>query len=95
MVEVMETGSPATLERYTANTAGALYGFENTCEMYGEAKLPIRTHLTNLYQVGHWGKPGGGVVNVMTSGYTGYHVIMREHDRAAAKRARGRAGARF
>lgn len=77
-VETMEVGSPNTLQRYTGNTGGALYGFENTCRMYGEAKLPIRTRFRNLFQVGHWGKPGGGVVNVMTNGYTGYHVIMKE-----------------
>ncbi|MBD3317297.1 MAG: FAD-dependent oxidoreductase [Chitinivibrionales bacterium] len=78
LVETTEIGSPNTFVRYTGNTDGALYGFENTYAMYGEAKLPIRTHLKNLYQVGHWGKPGGGVVNVMTNGYTGYHVIMED-----------------
>jgi|GEM_PF-335072 len=74
-IEVMEIGSPSTFERYTANTGGALYGFENTKDMYGEAKIPVKTHLQNLFQTGHWGKPGGGVHNVMLNGYTAYHVI--------------------
>jgi phytoene dehydrogenase-like protein len=76
MVRVMEVGSPATFERYTANTAGAFYGFENTRSMYGEAKMPIATHLTNLYQTGHWGKPGGSVWNVMANGYTTARTIL-------------------
>lgn len=73
----IEAGTPATFERYTANTAGALYGFENTKDIYGEAKLPVTTHIDNLFQAGHWGKPGCGVLNVMVNGYTAYHTIMR------------------
>ncbi|NLP03885.1 MAG: NAD(P)/FAD-dependent oxidoreductase [Fibrobacter sp.] len=69
-VSLMETGSPSTFERYTGNTGGALYGFENTSHIYGEAKLPIKTHLSNLFQTGHWGKPGGGIWNTMYNGYT-------------------------
>ncbi|MBD3391504.1 MAG: NAD(P)-binding protein [Chitinivibrionales bacterium] len=78
-VELTVAGSPATFERYTANTDGALYGFENTKNMYGEAKIPVRTHLPNLYQAGHWGKPGGGVHNVMVNSYITYHMIRQDH----------------
>ncbi|MFP4417800.1 MAG: phytoene desaturase family protein [Fibrobacterota bacterium] len=71
-----EIGSPETFERYTGNTGGALYGFENTKNIYGEAKMPITTHLSNLFQVGHWGKPGGGIWNVMVNAYTASKVIL-------------------
>lgn len=73
-----EVGSPTTFERYTLNTDGALYGFENTCDMYGEAKLPIKTYVKNLYQTGHWGRPGGGVWNVMSNAYTTSKLILRD-----------------
>jgi prolycopene isomerase len=76
-IRVREVGSPSTFERYTANTTGAFYGFENTRAMYGEAKMPIETHLSNLYQTGHWGKPGGSVWNVMANGYTTAKTILR------------------
>jgi len=76
-IEVMEVGSPATFERYTANTGGSLYGFENTRLMYGEAKIPVTTHLPNLFQVGHWGKPGGGIWNVMSNAYAASKMIIR------------------
>jgi phytoene dehydrogenase-like protein len=76
-IEVMEVASPATFERYTANTDGALYGFENTRRMYGEAKIPMTTHLPNLFQVGHWGKPGGGIWNVMSNAYTASKIIIQ------------------
>jgi phytoene dehydrogenase-like protein len=77
-IVMMETGSPDTFERYTGNTGGAIYGFENIKTIYGEAKMPISTHLGNLYQVGHWGRPGCGIWNVMINGYTASHQIMKE-----------------
>jgi prolycopene isomerase len=76
-VDTMEIGSPATFERYTSNTAGALYGFEATKEVYGEAKVPNGTYLKNLFQAGHWCKPGGGIWNVMECGYTAAQMILR------------------
>ncbi|MBD3418713.1 MAG: NAD(P)-binding protein [Chitinivibrionales bacterium] len=76
LVDLIEIGSPDTFERYTGNTAGALYGFENTREMYGEAKLPKTTHIKNLYQTGHWGTPGGGVWNVMYNAYATSKIIL-------------------
>lgn len=75
LIDVTEIGSPSTFTRYTGNTDGALYGFENTADMYGEAKLPFNTYLPNLFQVGHWGRPGGGVWNVMLNAYTVSKVI--------------------
>jgi len=74
-ISLMEIGSPATFERYTENTGGAIYGFENTSSVYGEAKLPINTYLKNLFQTGHWGKPGGGIWNAMYNGYSASQLI--------------------
>jgi len=76
-IEMEVRGSPATCERYTNNSHGALYGFENTKEMYGEAKIPITTYIPNLFQTGHWGKPGGGVWNVMYNAYSTAKIIER------------------
>lgn len=75
-IDFIEMGSPSTFHSYTKNSDGALYGFENTLELYGEAKLPLRTHIPNLYQAGHWGKPGGGVWNVMQNGYAVAKTIL-------------------
>jgi phytoene dehydrogenase-like protein len=75
-VEIMETGSPDTFERYTGNAGGALYGFENSSGIYAEARMPIRTHIGNLFQTGHWGRPGGGVWNVCVNGYSAAKIIL-------------------
>jgi prolycopene isomerase len=79
MIELIEIGSPETFDRYTMNTNGALYGFANVKDLYGEAKLPITTHLPNLFQTGHWGKPGGGIWNVMYNSYTASKIILKEN----------------
>lgn len=76
LIDLVEVGSPETFERYTGNTDGALYGFENTKSMYGEAKMPIFTHITNLFQTGHWGKPGCSIWNVMANAYTVSKTIL-------------------
>lgn len=76
-IELIEIGSPDTFQRYTSNTEGALYGFENTNHIYGEAKMPITTHMSNLFQTGHWGKPGGGVWNSIYNGYTAALTIQQ------------------
>jgi phytoene dehydrogenase-like protein len=76
-IRIMETASPATFERYTGNTGGACYGFENVKDLYGQSKLPFTTYLHNLYQAGHWTKAGGGIFNVMTSGYVVAQMILK------------------
>ncbi len=76
-IDIIETATPATFEKFSANTAGALYGFENTKDVYGEAKLPITTYIRNLFQTGHWCKPGGGIWNVAECGYTAANIILR------------------
>ena len=75
-IRVRESASPATFERYTGNTGGALYGFDNARDLYGQSKLPLTTPIRNLFQVGHWTKSGSGIYNVMSSGNTVASMIM-------------------
>ncbi len=75
-LDCYEVASPDTFEHFSGNTGGALYGFENTRDVYGEARMPAATYIKNLYQTGHWCKPGGGVWNVMECGYTTAKLIL-------------------
>jgi len=70
------TASPQTFERYTLNSEGSLYGFANNANRYSEAKIPMQTFIPNLYQTGHWCR-GGGVWNVMESGFTVSKQILK------------------
>ncbi len=78
MIEVRETASPVTFERFTGNTDGALFGFENTKELYGEAKMPFKIRFSNYYRTGHWGRSGGSVWNVMVNGYAASKIIIKD-----------------
>ncbi len=63
-----EAATPRTMERYTRNGDGAIYGFEVTPSQVGPGRLDNRTPLPGLYLAGHWTRPGGGVEGVVRSG---------------------------
>ena len=64
----VESGTPRTLERYTRNTDGALYGWELSPAQVGSGRLSGATPIPGLRLVGHWTQPGGGVYGVVSSG---------------------------
>lgn len=63
-----EGATPRTMERYTRNEAGSIYGFDVTPAQVGPGRLDNRTPLPGLLLAGHWTRPGGGVVGVVRSG---------------------------
>lgn len=67
-LQLAEGATPRTLERYTRNPGGALYGFDVTPAQLGPGRLDNETPLPGLYLAGHWTRPGGGVVGVVRSG---------------------------
>ena len=67
-LEFVESGTPRTLERYTRNTSGALYGWELSPAQVGSGRLAGATPIPGLRLVGHWTQPGGGVYGVVSSG---------------------------
>jgi phytoene dehydrogenase-like protein len=64
----VESGTPRTLERYTRNSGGALYGWELSPAQVGSGRLAGGTPIAGLRLVGHWTQPGGGVYGVVSSG---------------------------
>jgi prolycopene isomerase len=63
-----EGGTPRTMERYTRNSDGAIYGWALTPDQIGPGRPANETPLPGLYLAGHWAQPGGGVYGVITSG---------------------------
>jgi prolycopene isomerase len=63
-----EGASPRTMERYTLNQGGAIYGWDLAPDQVGPGRLPSNAPVEGLFLVGHWTRPGGGVYGVMTSG---------------------------
>ncbi|MET0966310.1 MAG: FAD-dependent oxidoreductase, partial [Nakamurella sp.] len=63
-----EAATPRTMERYTLNSSGAIYGWEATPDQSGFDRLPRQTPIAGLSLAGHWTQPGSGVMSVLVSG---------------------------
>ena len=75
-----EAATPRTFERYTRNSAGAMYGFDVTPTQVGPGRLENRTPVPGLYLAGHWTRPGGGVEGVLRSGLRTAAQILGESE---------------
>src|SRR5437867_12661457 len=53
--------------RFTNNWQGAMLGWEMSPGQLAEGRLPNTTPVKNLYLVGHWTQPGGGITPVIVS----------------------------
>lgn len=63
-----EAATPRTMERYTRNSEGAIYGWELSPSQVGPGRPGLATALPGLGLVGHWTLPGGGIYGVVWSG---------------------------
>ena len=61
-------GTPRTLERYTLNQRGAMYGWELSPDQVGPGRLAAEGSVQGLRLAGHWTRPGAGVYGALTSG---------------------------
>ncbi len=67
-VEVLETATPVTLERFALNQGGANYGWANTPRQTESRRLSHVTPIKGLFLAGHWTQPGTGSIRVIVSG---------------------------
>ncbi|MFN8538650.1 MAG: NAD(P)/FAD-dependent oxidoreductase [Thermomicrobiales bacterium] len=67
-ITFMEGASPRTMERFTLNHLGAIYGWEQSPKQAGANRLSRVTPIDGLYLSGHWTQPGGGAVTAAGSG---------------------------
>jgi prolycopene isomerase len=67
-IEVMEVGSPLTMERYTLNYKGAFMGWAPTPEQSLFKRMRFTGPIKNLYLAGSWSFPGGGQSACLMSG---------------------------
>ncbi len=77
-IEVMEVGTPRTMERYTSNPTGTIFGYEYNREQSMLKRLPQTTPIENLYLAGAWTFPGGGQSAVLISGSMAADTILGE-----------------
>jgi len=78
MIEVKEAATPLTNWRYTGNTEGAIYGFEQSMDNAYMNRIENHTPIKGLYLAGAWGNPGGGYAGAVRSGEKTFQALMEE-----------------
>lgn len=63
-----ETGTARTIERYTLNPEGSVYGFAQIPGQSGRHRHGARSPLPGLFYAGAWSLPGGGFTGAILSG---------------------------
>src|ERR1041385_416968 len=61
------SASALTSHRYTLNHRGAMLGWEMSPDQLGAHRPALNGLVKNLYFVGHWTQPGGGITPVIVS----------------------------
>jgi len=78
-ITYLESGTPTTMERYTGNSQGASYGWDQG--MSQELSRPSTgTPIQGLHLTGHWTGSGGGVVSVLLTSYRLAQQLTRAHE---------------
>ncbi len=67
-IEFCESATPLTMERYTSNHKGAIYGWSQSIDQCGLKRLKRNTPIKNIYLASAWTQPGAGISIVMLSG---------------------------
>jgi len=66
-IVVQLSASAQTSHRYTLNHHGAMLGWQMSPDQLGNDRPSLVGPFKNLYFVGHWTQPGGGITPVMVS----------------------------
>jgi len=78
-IEMIDIATPATYIRYTGNWRGSIQGWSNENIF---RKNPFKKKLPgikNLYMIGQWVEPGGGLPNSFKSGRDLAQIICKKH----------------
>jgi prolycopene isomerase len=68
-IEICETGTPHTMQRYSMNPLGTIYGYASTPQGHSIYRPDARTSVPGLYLAGAWTFPAAGFTGSMASGY--------------------------
>jgi prolycopene isomerase len=76
MIAVRDAATPLTNWRFTGNTEGAIYGYEQSIQNAFMNRIDNQTPIEGLYLAGAWGEPGGGITGVLRSGRLTFEQMM-------------------
>jgi prolycopene isomerase len=77
----VESATPYALEKYSLNSSGAIYGWENNVRQAHARRLGNQTPVEGLYLASAWAQPGSGTIAVMQSGFQTAQIIMGHADK--------------
>ena len=79
-IEVCLSATAQTSNRFTLNYRGAMLGWEMSPRQLGPHRPDNESPIQNLYFVGQWTRPGGGITPVIASAMrTADLVVRRQH----------------
>lgn len=78
VIVLRETASPLTLEKWTGNRGGAMYGLEPTVDQFGPTRWPNSGLVSGLHFCGHYSRPAHGIVGTCYSGRFVAKRILRD-----------------
>jgi phytoene dehydrogenase-like protein len=67
-IEVLEVGTPRTIERFASLPEGAIYGLAQNVTQASLNRLSQNTIVKGLFLAGAWTRPGCGVHGCLVSG---------------------------
>lgn len=82
MIIMHDSATPLTNLRFTMNTAGALYGYNQSVDNSFMARLPNKTGVPGVYLASAWGNPGGGFGGALLGGKKAFKDVAQELARA-------------
>ena len=68
-IEYYEVATPKTIQRYTSNPSGSVYGFTQSTAQSGTKRLRNNFLIPNLYFASAWAFPGGGFEGSIMAGF--------------------------
>ena len=77
-IVMSEAASPLTLEHWTGNRRGAMYGLEPTVDQFGPSRWPNKGVLGGLYFCGHYSRPSHGIAGTCYSGRFAADLVTRD-----------------
>jgi phytoene dehydrogenase-like protein len=80
-----DSGTPTTIQRYTGNRQGAIYGWDSSPKSLA-TRLAMETPVPGLFLAGHWTRPGGGLYAVVTSGQIAAERVFHELEQGGRAR---------
>jgi len=78
MIVMRDSATPLTNLRFTLNTSGAIYGYNQAVDNSFMSRIPNRTPVPGLFLASAWGNPGGGYGGVLAGGKGAFREVARE-----------------